>query len=263
MLTTLILLAGLASSPELTPVQTLYQDHCASCHSEDRLGAMGPALLPENLGRMSPSKAEAIIVDGKVASQMPAYKSILTAEEISSLTDYIFSPTENVPTWDKSRIEASHIVTLETSTLPDKPSYEADMLNLFVVVESGDHHVTILDGDTFEPLARFQSRFALHGGAKFSPDGRFTYLASRDGWVTKYDLYSLQVVAETRAAINTRNIAVSSDGRYVIVGNTLPHNLVLLDAEDLSLIKIVDVVSTSGKAAAFRLFITHRRGRVL
>jgi dihydro-heme d1 dehydrogenase len=249
MLTTLILLTGLASTPELSPVQILYQDHCASCHSDDRLGAMGPALLPENLGRMLPSKAEEIIVDGKVASQMPAYKSILTAEEISSLTDYIFSPTEEVPTWDKARIDGSHVVSFKTSALSDKPTFDADVLNLFVVVESGDHHVTILDGDTFEPLTRFQSRFALHGGAKFSPDGRFTYLASRDGWVTKFDLYTLQIVAETRAAINTRNIAVSSDGRTVIVGNTLPHNLVLLDGDDLSLIKVLDVTSTSGQSS--------------
>ena len=30
----------------------LYQTHCASCHGADRLGAMGPALLPENLERL-------------------------------------------------------------------------------------------------------------------------------------------------------------------------------------------------------------------
>ena len=27
----------------------LYEQHCQSCHGVDRLGAMGPALLPENL----------------------------------------------------------------------------------------------------------------------------------------------------------------------------------------------------------------------
>jgi sugar lactone lactonase YvrE len=74
----------------------------------------------------------------------------------------------------------------------------ANPLNLFVVVEAGDHHVTVLDGDRFQALTRFASHYAVHGGPKFSPDGRFVYFSSRDGWVTQYDLYSLQVVADIR-----------------------------------------------------------------
>jgi len=31
-------------------VPQLYQQHCAECHGPARLGAMGPALLPDNLG---------------------------------------------------------------------------------------------------------------------------------------------------------------------------------------------------------------------
>jgi len=46
---------------------------------------------------------------------------------------------------------------------------------------------------------RFASRFALHGGPKFSPDGRYVYFASRDGWISKYDLWNLRLVAEVRA----------------------------------------------------------------
>lgn len=249
MFRTALLLSALLTAPALADTEALYQKHCASCHSADRLGAMGPALLPENLGRMQPEKAEAIIAAGKVASQMPAYGEILSGEEIAAMTDYIFTPTDTVPVWGESRINASHIVYKDPATLTGKPVFDADPLNLFVVVESGDHHVIILDGDSFEPLTRFQSRFALHGGAKFSPDGRFTYLASRDGWVTKYDLYTLQIVAETRAAINTRNIATSNDGKYVLVGNTLPHNLVILDASDLSLIKVVPVASADGTSS--------------
>jgi DNA-binding beta-propeller fold protein YncE len=118
-----------------------------------------------------------------------------------------------------------------------------------VVVEAGDHHVTILDGDRFEPLARFPSRYALHGGPKFSPDGRFVYFASRDGWISKYDLWRLAPVAEIRAGLNTRNAAVSGDGRYVLVGNYLPHTLVVLDAADLAVIKVLEVKDRSGKSS--------------
>ena len=41
-------------------------------------------------------------------------------------------------------------------------------------------------------IHRFPSRFALHGGPKFTPDGRYVFFASRDGWISKFDLWSLQ-----------------------------------------------------------------------
>jgi WD40 repeat protein len=97
-----------------------------------------------------------------------------------------------------------------------------------------------------EPIHRFKSHYALHGGPKFSPDGRYVYFASRDGWISKFDLWNLKPVSEVRAGINTRNLAVSSDGRYVMVANYLPQTLVLLDARDLSPIKIITVDDGKG-----------------
>ena len=152
-----------------------------------------------------------------------------------------------------AEIRASHVVHEPTLVEGDaktaKPVYKADPLNVFLVVETGDHHVTVLDGDSFEPIHRFKSRFALHGGPKYSSDGRFVYFASRDGWITKFDMYRLKVVAEVRAGINTRNAAVSSDNRYVIVGNYLPHTLVILKATDLSLLKIIPVKDGKGNTS--------------
>jgi len=129
------------------------------------------------------------------------------------------------------------------------PVYAGDPLNLFVVVEGGDHHVSIVDGDTFTPIFRFPSRFALHGGPKFTPDGRYVFFSSRDGWVTKFDLWTLKVTAEIRAGINSRNIALSKDGRHVAVANYLPDSLVILSAGDLSVERIFDVADASGKAS--------------
>ncbi|MBI3445699.1 MAG: c-type cytochrome [Magnetospirillum sp.] len=227
----------------------LYAEHCAACHGGDRLGAIGPALLPENLGRLKKAEAEKVIAEGRVATQMPAHGQKLSPEQIKALAEYVFTPLAAVPRWGMEEIKASRIVNVDPASLPAKPQWEADPLNLFTVVETGDHHVTILDGDSLTPLARFQSRFALHGGAKYSPDGRFVYLASRDGWITKYDLYTLQIVAEIRAGVNTRNVAVSHDGRFLMVGNMLPHTLVALDARDLSPIQVIPVVGDKGASS--------------
>ncbi len=228
-----------------------YQQYCGECHGADRLGAMGPALLPENLGRLRKDKAAKTIADGRPAIQMPAFGEILNEAQIKGLVDMIYTPLPKMPTWTVADMNASHIMHNDPAGLPKTPQHKSDPLNLFTVVETGDHHVTILDGDTFTPLWRFKSRFALHGGAKYSPDGRFVYFASRDGWVSKYDLYSFKPIAEIRVGINTRNIAVSSDGKWVLAGNYLPHSLVVLNAYDLTPFKVI--IADDGKGNTSRI----------
>ncbi|OFZ68997.1 MAG: cytochrome C oxidase Cbb3, partial [Betaproteobacteria bacterium RBG_16_58_11] len=229
------------------PAVTLYTQHCASCHGADRLGGAGPALLPENLERLSKPLAIQTIADGRIATQMPAFGQKLSKEEIQSLADFVYAPSATAPQWGLNEINASRIVHYPAGSLPDQPAFKADLLNLFVVVETGDHHATILDGDKFEPIHRFATRYALHGGPKFSPDGRFVYFASRDGWISKFDIYNLKTTAEIRAGINTRNLAVSGDGRFVMVGNYLPHTLLVLDAADLKPLKLIAVQDNTGK----------------
>lgn len=244
----LFALALLAATPALAAEDApkLFAEHCAACHGGDRLGAIGPALLPENLGRLRKAEAEKIVVQGRPATQMPGVGDKLNSEQVKALVEYIYTPLAAVPTWGMEEIKASRILNVDPATLAAKPQWSADPLNLFTVVETGDHHVTILDGDSMTPLTRFQSRFALHGGAKYSPDGRFVYFASRDGWITKYDLYTLQIVAEIRVGVNTRNVAVSHDGRFLMAGNMLPHTLVALDARDLTPLQVIPVVGEKG-----------------
>jgi mono/diheme cytochrome c family protein/DNA-binding beta-propeller fold protein YncE len=228
----------------------LYAEHCAVCHGAGRLGGQGPALLPENLRRLRKAEAAKVIAEGRAATQMPGFAEHLSRAEILALNALIYTPLAQPPRWGAAEIEASRVVNEAAAAQGDRPVFDADPLNLFVVVESGDHHVTILDGDRLEPIHRFPSRFALHGGPKFSPDGRYVYFASRDGWITKFDLYNLTVVAEVRAGINTRNLAISADGRFLAVANYLPHTLVLLDARDLSLRRVIAATDRRGEESS-------------
>lgn len=236
-------LPALAAGPDAA---ALYGQYCAECHGPNRLGAIGPALLPQNLGRMKPEKAKQIILHGRAATQMPAFAGQLTEAEAEALSQWVFTKPDVKPAWTMDDIAASHVVHVAPDSLPATPVHDSDPLNLFSVVESADHHVTVLDGDTFAPITRYESRFALHGGIKYSPDGRFAYMASRDGWVSVYDLYSLQMVAEVRAGINTRNIAISGDGKWVAVGNMVPASVVVLNARDLSPHTVIPTVGDHG-----------------
>ena len=230
----------------------LFQQHCAVCHGPGRLGLIGPALLPESLARLKKPEAIKTITEGRVATQMAGFADRLGRDEIAALADYIYTAVSPAPTFSDADIRASRIVNFAPGSLPAQPAAVfkgVDMMNLFIVVETGDHHVTVLDGDKFEPIHRFPSRYALHGGPKFTPDGRYVFFASRDGWITKFDIWNLKVVAEIRAGINTRNVAVSGDGKYLAVANYLPHTLVLLDA-DLDLLKVLPVLSQDRKESS-------------
>ena len=236
-------------NPAAPAVEALYARHCAACHAPNRLGAMGPALLPDNLARLRQSEAVKVITEGRVATQMPAFGTQLGKDEIAALANWIYTPVVPEPRWSDADMAASRIEYVDAARLPARPVFKADPLNLFLVVEAGDHHVSVLDGDTLIPIHRFQSRFALHGGPKFAAGGRYVFFGSRDGWITKYDLWNLVVVAEIRAGINTRNVAVSPDGSHVAVANYLPHNIVLLDG-DLRPLKTIEARARDGSATS-------------
>ncbi|WP_313080031.1 cytochrome D1 domain-containing protein [Pulveribacter sp.] len=241
-------LAWLAQA-QAADAPALYQQHCASCHGTQRTGLMGPALLPESLERIRPAEVVRVIQHGRAATQMPGFADQLGAAEIEALAAWVRSPVEPAPRWGEDDIRASRSFTPLPADEPVRPKWSADPMNLFVVVEGGDHHVSLLDGDRFEVIARFASRYALHGGPKFTPDGRYVFFGSRDGWITKYDLWRLAVVAEVRAGLNMRNVAVSGDGRWVMAANYLPHTLALFDA-DLNLVKTYAAATLDGKASS-------------
>jgi DNA-binding beta-propeller fold protein YncE len=241
------LLALVFLIPGFSFSEDLYQTNCASCHGAQRLGGMGPALLPENLSRLKKLEAAAVIRSSRPGVQMPAFGEKLSKDQIDKLVEAIYTPVTPAPAWGEAEIRASRVVYKTTGS--EKPRFAADPLNLFIVVEGGDHHVTILDGDRLEPIHRFASRYALHGGPKFTPDGRYVFFASRDGWISKFDLWNLEMVAEVRAGINTRNAAVSSDGKYVAVANYLPHTVSIFDS-DLRLLKILEAKDQSGKTSS-------------
>lgn len=238
-----------AADDGVAKVAANYAQHCASCHAADRLGGMGPALLPDNLARLRKPEALKVVAEGRTATQMPAFGAQLGKDEIAALVDWIYSPVEPPPRWTDDDIRASRIQHVDPATLSDTPVFDADPMNLFLVVEGGDHHVSVLDGDKLEPIHRFQSRFALHGGPKFAANGRYVFFGSRDGWITKFDLWNLKVVAEVRAGINTRNVAASPDGKHVAVANYLPNSLVLLDG-DLNLVKTLAATDRDGKKSS-------------
>lgn len=238
-------LALVAGAAQADPA-LLYRDNCAACHGQDRLGGTGPALIPQTLGRMRGPKVAEVIAQGRAATQMPGFAETIAADQIAALADYLKTPLEAVPDWGAAEIAGTRWLDPDYSPVA-APVFDADPLNITLVVETGDHHVSVLDGDTFAVLDRFETPFAVHGGPKFSPEGRYVFIMSRDGWVQKYDIWALHQVGRVRAGLNSRNIAISADGKWLAVANYLPMTLTLLSTDDLSVEKVMPVIGKDGK----------------
>ncbi|PTX48274.1 cbb3-type cytochrome c oxidase subunit III [Gemmobacter caeni] len=240
-------LLGLAGPAQAGPDgATIYADLCASCHAETRLGGTGPALIPESLGRLQGDRLQAVIAEGRAMTQMPAFRDTLRPEEIAAVADYLSAPLAAPPVWDAAAIGATREMTTDYHAAP-APVFTADPMNITLVVETGDSHISVLDGDSLAVLDRFETPFAVHGGPKFSPDGRYVFVMSRDGWVQKYDIWSLHEVGRVRAGLNSRNIAMSADGKWLAVANYLPATLTILSTEDLSVARVIPVADRQGR----------------
>jgi len=169
--------------------------------------------------------------------------------DMAALTEWVDPHASPAPAWSDADVRASRVETAGAKDLPSRPAWQADPMNLFVVVEGGDPHVALVDADRFEVIHRFASRHALQGSPQFTPDGRYMFLGSRDGWITQYDLWNRTVVAEVRAGLALLNLAVSSDGRWVMAANASPRTVRLFDAA-LNLVQRYDAATLDGKQAS-------------
>jgi mono/diheme cytochrome c family protein len=121
--------AGLAGEAGADPA-ALFGEHCASCHGDDRLGGTGPALLPENLGRLKREHAAQVIASGRAQTQMPAFGDRLGEADVAGLVELIYTPLAEVPEWGAAEIEASRTVMVAPTALAESPRHDADPLNL-------------------------------------------------------------------------------------------------------------------------------------
>lgn len=241
--------ANAGAAPAGGPVvgKDLYRQYCAPCHHSQRVGLSAPPLIPETIGKKTNQELAAIVRDGLPASNMPGFGSALNDVQLEAVVGFIKTPAKETA-WGLDEMLGSLKVSDDK---PLSPRPAPDMTNLFMVVEGGKGDVHFMDGDTFTLLDKVHVG-VIHGGPKYDEQMKHAYLGGRDGWVVKYDLKAWQEVARVRAGINTRNIAVSRDGKTLAVANSLPANITLIDTASLKPIKILDAPGKSGAVYALR-----------
>jgi nitrite reductase (NO-forming)/hydroxylamine reductase len=257
-----IVLPGGAVAPTLfegKAVDAVYTDSCGGCHGPSREGATGPALIPGRLTAGDDVYFDAI-KNGKPGTIMPAWGPTgMTDEEIWELVGFIRSePSAEAVEWNIDQVAATREILVDEVTLSAKPTHDGNPDNLMLVTEREARSIAVFDGDTHRLLAHVPASYRAHGYAFDPTSDRWAYNVGRDGWLFKIDLYTLQAVTQVRVGLDSRGLAISDDGKYLIVGNYIPNSAVVLDAKTLEPLKVITTEGTNpqGEFVASRVCIT-------
>jgi len=257
-----IVLPGGAVAPTLFEgkhVEEVFRDSCGGCHGPNREGATGPALIPGRLTSNDDFYFD-IIKNGKPGTVMPAWGALgLSDEEIWALVGYMRSePNAEEIQWEMEDIAPTRQILVEDSELPAEPTHSGDVDNLMLVTEREARSIAVFDGSTHELLGHIEASYRAHGYAFDPTNERWAFNVGRDGWLFKIDLYSLQAVAKVRVGLDSRGLAISDDGKYVIVGNYIPATAVILDANTLEPVTVIhtDATDPDGNMVHSRVAIT-------
>lgn len=146
----------------------------------------------------------------------------------------------------KKTSKASQIPPLTTTS--ETALYKHNINNLFLIQSRESHLVTVFDGEIMKKIHQFSLQSQLKGEPVYDSTRRYAYLLTTNGWLNKFDNILLKVIAKIRIGIETSNIAISNDNKYLIAGNTNPRSLVILNTTDFSLAKTMAVIDKKGKS---------------
>jgi plastocyanin/DNA-binding beta-propeller fold protein YncE len=221
-------------------VDQVYGDSCGGCHGPQRQGATGPALIPARLSSNDEFYFNTI-KNGKAGTVMPAWGPAgLSDEEIWALVGYIRGePQAKDVEWNEDQIKDSLTELIDEKTLRDEPEHKGNLDNLLLVTEREARRIAVIDGDTHTLLGKIDASYRAHGYTFHPTDKRWAYNVGRDGWLFKIDLYTLKATRKVKVGLDSRGVAISDDGRYIIVGNYVPNTAVILDAISLEPLKVI------------------------
>lgn len=110
-----------------------------------------------------------------------------------------------------------------------------DPRELMFVVEKDAENLLVIDGKTHTVVGRVHDVGFQPHTSVFSSDSIYMYIISRDGWLTKIDVTTLEPTISVRVGENSRGTAITENNKYVAVGNYDPGNVVILDAASMKI----------------------------
>ncbi|MEO1954205.1 MAG: cytochrome D1 domain-containing protein [Campylobacterales bacterium] len=254
--------AGLLADTSNMNVEKMFEKECQGCHGPNHEGGVGADLRPKVIARKNSQMLAETILNGRPGTAMPQFKEKFSKADADKMVDYIqhfkgkkieILTLENVKAgWKKlnDRMEFlkkyPHAVDVKKNT------------DICFVTERDAARVVFIDGTNGKVLSRHPAGFAVHVTVTNKRQPRYAYSISRSGLVTMFDLNTpgQQKIAEVQVGSDSRGLAVSPDGKYLMAGNYVPGGAILMDAMTLEPLKVYptsSVIDTEGNIGSSRV----------
>jgi nitrite reductase (NO-forming)/hydroxylamine reductase len=232
-----------------------FEKECQGCHGPIHQGGVGSDLRPSALKKQSREFLSEAIMNGIENTAMPAWKDSFSKDDAAGMIDWLMDWKNTVEltldldevkkTWaklaDREAFAKKYPVAID-----GKLGYEGaqvkNVKDITFATERDSSLVDFIDSTTGKVLSRHKAGCAVHVTVTNKNEPRYAYSISRSGRLTMFDIGApgQPALASVQVGQESRGLAVSPNGKYVIAGNYNPGGAVLCDAMTLEPLKAYD-----------------------
>jgi len=248
-----------------------FEKECQGCHGPIHQGGVGSDLRPKALKSKSREFLAERILHGVDNTAMPAWNSTFTKDDASGMVDWLMDWKNTVEltlsleevqgTWtkmaDKKSLAKKYPVS-KNGALKYKGADVKNVKDITFATERDASLVDFIDSTTGIVISRHKAGFAVHVTVTNKKNPRYAYSISRSGKLTMFDIGApgQPALASVQVGQESRGLAVSPNGKYIIAGNYNPGGAVLCDAKTLRPLKVYDtsrVIDPDGQIGPSRV----------
>jgi nitrite reductase (NO-forming)/hydroxylamine reductase len=239
-----------------------FEKECQGCHGPIHQGGVGSDLRPKALKKQEAYALAEKIMNGVENTAMPAWSSTFSKDDAMGMIDWLMDWKNTVElTLDLDEVKKSWTKLADREALAKKypkPTEVKSVLDITFATERDASLVDFIDSTNGKVLSRHKAGFAVHVTVTNKKNPRYAYSISRSGKLTMFDIGApgQPALASVQVGQESRGLAVSPDGKYVIAGNYNPGGAVLCDAMTLEPLKAYDtsrVIDPDGEIGPSRV----------
>ncbi|PHS59228.1 MAG: nitrite reductase [Sulfurimonas sp.] len=243
-------------------VEKVFERECQGCHGPNHEGGVGSDLRPSVTAKKNAYELAETIRNGRAGTAMPSFKQKFSKTDADKMVDYIqHFKGKKMAVLTMEAVKKGWKSLNDRMTFFKKYPKAADVkknTDICFVTERDAARVVFLDGTTGKILSRHPAGFAVHVTVTNKRQPRYAYSISRSGLVTMFDLNTpgQQKIAQIQVGSDSRGLAVSPDGKYLMAGNYVPSGAILMDAMTLEPLKVYptsSVIDTEGNIGSSRV----------
>jgi nitrite reductase (NO-forming)/hydroxylamine reductase len=253
---------GLFAGTSSMNVEVMFEKECQGCHGPNHEGGVGSDLRPNTISKKNSYMLAETILNGRPGTAMPQFKEKFTKADADKMVDYLqHFKGKKIEVLTLDNVKKGWKKLGNRMEFMKKYPHAADVkknTDICFVTERDAARVVFVDGTSGKILSKHPAGFAVHVTVTNKRQPRYAYSISRSGLVTMFDLNTpgQQKVAEVQVGSDSRGLAVSPDGKYLMAGNYVPGGAILMDAMTLEPLKVYptsSVIDTDGNIGSSRV----------